>query len=79
MQKIHKKLINQSRYYRQWHEYEYHEHHHWLLMFSAILISVGAILGAWRLTVDEIEGFNISNLMAKAQTNVQIGVLDAMS
>jgi len=79
MQKIHKKLINQSRYYRQWHEYEYHEHHHWLLMFSAILISAGAILGAWRLTVDEIEGFNISNLMAKAQTNVQIGVLDAMS
>ena len=53
MSKLHQKFMQKSSHYKKWHEYQYHEHHYWLVAVCAALIAVSAIVGAWQVNVDE--------------------------
>ena len=70
MSKLHQKFMQKSSHYKKWHEYEYHEHHHWLVAVCAALIAVSAIAGAWQISIDEQNRLFLGLLPVKAATTV---------
>jgi len=46
MHHLHQKLSQISKAYAKWHQNEYHQHHHWLVVFVAFIFSFYAVVGA---------------------------------
>ena len=69
MDKLHQLLQTKSRHYQQWHQNEYHQHHHWLVVFVAFIFSFYVVAGAWQVSLDENQALVLNiNSTVKAQT-----------
>ena len=68
MKKIHQKLINQSRHYRQWHEQPYYPHLHWLAFLCVAIIAFSAVFFQIKITFEPM-GFKVNIPQIQAETN----------
>ena len=70
MHHLHQKLSQISKAYAKWHQNEYHQHHHWLVVFVAFIFSFYAVVGAWQVSLDETNRLvlSLNSPKAKAQS-----------
>lgn len=65
-------MMRRSQAYSRWHEHKYHQHHHWLIALVAFAVSAYAMVGAWQVTVNEMNRIGLENILPVVHAQIDV-------